>query len=108
MPLDHKPTQAEFDAVARANAAFHPELRRPRLPPPDLGACSGEGRAYPSFPRRWCTLSPQPIDYAKPNGAKFTRTGCRGNQRPPRQQQYIRSRDALRLGRAANFFRPDR
>jgi len=22
MPLDHKPTQAEFDAVARANAAF--------------------------------------------------------------------------------------
>jgi hypothetical protein len=32
--------------------------RRPRLPPPDLVACSGEGRACPSFPRRWCTLRP--------------------------------------------------
>ena len=68
MPLDHKPTQAEFDAVARANAAFHPELRRPRLPPPDLGACSGEGRAYPSFPRRWCTLRPSRSTTPSPTG----------------------------------------
>ena len=35
-PLDRQPTQAEFDAMARANAALHPELRR--RPP---ASCSG-------------------------------------------------------------------